>query len=372
MRCSYCYEWGSLDNPNRMSLSTWRRVLTSIVEHTRLRRSRLVASSLRRPRLRVVIVFHGGEPFVLPEAYLHAVLQTFAEVTRGEPDLYQLSLQTNLLSVPESKLQLFLEHGVQLSVSFDKQPGVRLNVAGQPTEATVSANIERLLARGIELHGICVLAKHTAPHVREVYDFYAARGMNMRILPLFDGPDERPSEAFMIDHGRIVAALELLFRHWVETGCRVDVAPLRTHFETALRYLAGARVPTWQRRERGDAVFLVNVDAKVYRVLDAYQEALALGDLSEQGMGEILASASYRQSLARDDEDFAAKCRSCAYLGACSGAFIHDSRTSSHSGHCSTAQPCVEFMLRYIEEQGFGRAEIAAVLERIAAERAAA
>jgi len=107
-------------------------------------------------------------------------------------------------------------------------------------------------------------------------------------------------------------------------------------------------------------------------VLDAYREALALGDLSEQGMGEILASASYRQSLARDDEDFAAKCRSCAYLGACSGAFIHDSRTSSHSGHCSTAQPCVEFMLRYIEERGFGRTEIAALLERIAAERAAA
>lgn len=369
MRCSYCYEWNSLSNPSRMSPGTWRTVLESIVEHTRLRRARLGASSLQRPRMRVVIVFHGGEPFVLPEAYIEEILETFADVTQSEPDLYQLSLQTNGLSIPEGKLQLFLQHGTQLSVSFDKKPGVRLNVAGQATEQTVAANIDRLLERGLPLHGICVLAKHTAAHVTEVYDFYAARGMNMRILPLFDGPEERPTDTFMIDHPHIVAALERLFRHWVETGCRVNVSPLRTHFEAALRHMAGVTVPTWRRSERGDTVFLVNLDAKVYRVLDAYQEDLALGDLSAQSIREVLTSASYYRSLARDAQDFQDKCRSCAYLGACSGAFIHDSRTSSYSGNCSTAQPCIDFMQRYIEEQGFSRADIAGLLAQVTRER---
>jgi uncharacterized protein len=369
MRCSYCYEWNSLSNPKRMSLETWRTVLRGIVEHTRLRRARLRASSLQRAaRVHTLIVFHGGEPFVLPEAYLEEVLKAFTEITQGEPDLYQLCLQTNLLSVPESKLNLFLSYGVGLSISFDKRPGVRLNVAGQPTEATVAANIDRLLGRGIPLSGISVLAQHTAQHVCEIYDFFAERRMNLRILPLFDGPAERPAEHFAIEHPEIVRALERLFRHWIETGCAVRLSPLQTHLEAALRQLAGLRMTTYRRAQHGDSVFMVNVDAKVYRVLDAYEEDLALGDLSLQSMGQLLQSASYRQSLARDEQAFTDKCSSCEFLGACSAGFIHDSRTAVYPGRCPTAHPCIQFILRYIEEQGYGRDEIVALLDQITSE----
>lgn len=363
MRCSYCYEWNSLSNPKRMSLDTWKKVLRAIVEHTRLRRARLRASSLRRDaRVHTLIVFHGGEPFVLPEPYLREILDALAEITRGEPDVYQLCLQTNLLSVPEDKLNLFLAHEVQLSISFDKRPGVRLNVAGQPTEATVAANVDRLLARGIPLTGIAVLAKHTVDHVCEVYDFYAQRRMNMRILPLFDGPEERPSEAFAIERTQILRALERLFQHWVESGCAVRLAPLQTHFEAALRHMAGLRVTTWQRAEHGDSVFLVNLDGKVYRVLDAYEERHALGDLSQQSIVELLGSPSYERSLERDARDFDAKCRSCEYLGACSAGYIHDSRVTSYEGRCPTAYSCIQFIQRYVEERGYGRDEIAQLL----------
>jgi uncharacterized protein len=366
MRCSYCYEWNSLSNPQRMSVDSWRTVLRAIVEHTRLRGARLRASCLQRTaRVQTLIVFHGGEPFVLPEAYLQEVLEAFTEITRSEPDIYQLSLQTNLLSVPESKLNLFLSYGVGLSISFDKRPGVRLNVAGQPTEATVAANIDRLLGRGIPLGGISVLAQHTAQHVCEIYDFFAERRVNLRILPLFDGPAERPSEHFAIEHPEIVRALERMFRHWVETGCAVRLYPLQTHLEIALRHLAGLRVTTWRRRQHGDSVFMVNLDSKVYRVLDAYQEDLALGDLSRQSMVQLLESPSYQQSLERDEQAFDAKCASCEYLGACSAAFIHDSRTALHPGSCPTAHPCIQFIQRYIQEQGYGRAEILGLLERI-------
>lgn len=85
-----------------------------------------------------------------------------------------------------------------------------------------------------------------------------------------------------------------------------------------------------------------------------------------------MTSPSYRQSLERDEHDFASKCSSCAYLGACSGAFIHDSRTSSFSGNCSTAQPCIELMQRYIEEQAFSREAIAALLQQVTSERQSA
>jgi radical SAM protein with 4Fe4S-binding SPASM domain len=350
-----------------MPVDTWKKVVRAIVEHTRMRRARLRASSLRRDaRVHTLIVFHGGEPFVLPEVYLREILEALAEATRGEPDVYQLCVQTNLLSIPEDKLKLFLAHKVHLSISFDKRPGVRLNVAGQATEATVASNIDRLLARGIRLTGIAVLAKHTADHVCEVYDFYAARRMPMRILPLFDGPEERSSEAFALDRSHIVRSLERLFQHWVETGCAVPLAPLQTHFEAALRHLAGLRITTWQRAEHGDSVFVVNLDTKVYRTLDAYQEQLALGDLSRQSIGELLGSPSYERSLERDAQDFDSKCRGCEYLGACSAGFIHDTRVSSHEGRCPTAYSSIQFIQRYVQEQGYGREELAELIAQLA------
>ena len=156
--------------------------------------------------------------------------------------------------------------------------------------------------------------------------------------------------------------------HWIETGCAVRLSPLQTHLEAALRQLAGLRVTTYRQDRHGDSVFMVNVDAKVYRVLDAYEQHLALGDLSLQSMGQLLDSPSYRQRLVRDEQAFAEKCSSCEFLGACSGGFIHDSRTAVHPGKCPSAYACIQFIQRYIEEQGYGRDEILALLHQVSSE----
>jgi hypothetical protein len=69
----------------------------------------------------------------------------------------------------------------------------------------------------------------------------------MRILPLFAGPDERPQEDFLVEHTKMVAALERLFRHWVETGCKVPIRPLDLDLQIALRNMVGLQVPHLRR-----------------------------------------------------------------------------------------------------------------------------
>src|SRR5262249_23648178 len=144
----------------------------------------------------------------------------------------------------------------------------------------------------------------------------AERGMALRILPLFDGPANRPQEQFAIDHAAIVRGLETLFRYWMETGCKIPVYPFVDYFETTLRFLANTPVTTWNRAEHGDSVLLINHDGRVFRVLDAYREGLELGDFSGQSMHELLGSDKYRLSLLRDRQDFDRHCRGCRYLGA--------------------------------------------------------
>jgi radical SAM protein with 4Fe4S-binding SPASM domain len=279
---------------------------------------------------------------------------------------YQIALQTNLYSVSDDKLALMLEHGVSMSFSYDVIPGVRLNLLGKPTESVVLKNIQRLRAMGIQMNGIAVLAKHTVDRITDVYDFYAAQKMGMRILPLFDGPDERPAEQFMVDHPSMIAALERLFRHWMESGCKTFIRPFDLYLQATLRHMAGLRVGKFNRSAHGDGVLLVNVDGSVYRVTDAYVPELSLGSLAEQSVNDLLQSDSYAASLSRDGNEYDAHCKDCSYRAACNGGFIHDTRaTFPYEGACVTAWHCIDFMSRYIREQGYDDADIRGLLTSI-------
>lgn len=311
MRCSYCYEWNELGNPARMSLELWRKVLNAAVEYRKMQGASLTS----RRSQRVLVILHGGEPLALPTEYLQKVVEAFKEATRECPGGYRLALQSNLYSPRDEKIELLLRHGVGLSVSYDGVPGVRLSMLGQPTEPAVAANIDKLRERGVPLNGIAVLAKHTVERVIDVYEFYARRRMAMRILPLFDGPAERPADDFLIERPAIVSGLERLFRHWMDTGCRTPIKPFDTYFLVALRHMVGLRIGKWDRSAYGDGVLLVNLDGNVYRVLDAYEPRLALGNIGTQSLAEILQSEAYQSSLARDVKERESQCMKCDLPG---------------------------------------------------------
>jgi radical SAM protein with 4Fe4S-binding SPASM domain len=287
-------------------------------------------------------------------------------VTGAASGVYTLALQSNLYSVSDEKIALLKEFQVGLSFSYDVIPGVRLNVLGKPTEAAVEKNIQRIRGMGIKLAGIAVLAKHTVARVTEVYDFYARHGMDMRILPLFDGPEERHAEHFMVDHGTMIAALDRLFRHWMATGCKVQIRPFDLFFQSALRHMTNLELVKVDRAVQGDHVLLVNVDGSVYRVLDAYVAELSLGNLATQTIDELLDSEPYAASLVRDREEFDRHCGGCTYRMACNGQFVYDSRvTFPYEGSCVTAWHCIRFMEQFIRDRGYENADIESLLATV-------
>ena len=76
MRCSYCYEWNELSDRARMSAELLRRIFLAI----RTNHDRRCAAA--PPDVRTVsrIVLHGGEPLILPLAYLQQLFATAEEV----------------------------------------------------------------------------------------------------------------------------------------------------------------------------------------------------------------------------------------------------------------------------------------------------
>jgi uncharacterized protein len=365
LRCRYCYEWEELADPERMSLALWGRVLTAIREHLEAAE----AWDFHGGAAQADIIWHGGEPLLLPDSYFDAVLSLQREIF---PDAWLASgrvrntMQTNLYKAPEAKLRRLKRAGFNLGVSYDGVPGARLTAGGRETEGRVMENIARARDLGFDPGAIVVVAGHTAPKLVELYEHLRGRVREMKLLPLFNGPDSRPVEACDADDAAIVAAMGDLFDHWLDEGCSMSVDPLERYFAAVLNTRLGLKVRPYDRRRFGDNVMIVNIDGTL-RTPGANQAEPPMGDLKTQSIGEILTGAPYAASL---DYDAAARdgvCGACRYRGGCNTypIFANDDGAIAR-GTCPVARPLMERMDRRLDAIGYDDAALTELFEAVA------
>jgi len=146
LRCKYCYEWDHLSDPTRMSDQVWRQSLVAIREYAELTAERCGY------QIPLDIIWHGGEPTLLPPSYFERVVELQREVFPHEwieRRRVRNCLQTNLFSSSDDQLDAFEKYGFGLGISVDCCSGVRLTAGGRPTEDMVRKNMRRLQARGV-------------------------------------------------------------------------------------------------------------------------------------------------------------------------------------------------------------------------------
>lgn len=108
------------------------------------------------------VVFHGGEPLLVPIADMRRLCEEFSRQGR------QINIQTNAILLRDEHIALFKEYRVGVGISLNG-PGElnRDRWVGSP-EATdraterIQANIQRLRAEGIAVSLICVLSRTNA------------------------------------------------------------------------------------------------------------------------------------------------------------------------------------------------------------------
>ena len=354
LRCGYCYEWNELGDPRRMDIGLVERVVRAAED---LHRMRLEST----PTVRTTLIVHGGEPLVLPLDYLRTFLDTARARFAGLA--HDIALQSNLFKVTPAQIELFKAYRVGVGVSYDVVPGVRLTPSGRESAARVEENIRLVRDAGISLAAIVVIAKHTAPRLREIYDHFAGEGMMLRVLPLADGPAERPIETFSLSLKETVAAMCDLFDYWFDTGLRIPIDPFRTYVQDAIRCLLDMRTQKYDRASAGDYAFFVNVDGRLYAERDTYEIALALGNLNTQNIAEVLRSDGYRSSLAREAALISSKCPSCKLDASCAGWPIVSTKSRGEFDNpCAIAPAIIMHIVRRLEQWGFGREALARML----------
>jgi uncharacterized protein len=164
--CSYCY-LPDRNNTARMQMATLRAAVRGLVD------DELLGDEL-------TVVWHAGEPLVLPPAYYE---DAFAVVAAQLPAAVRVThaMQTNATLIDDAWCALFRRHGVAVGVSVDGPAGLhdrhRRTRRGGGTHAMVQRGIDRLRQHGIAFHAIAVVTAATLADPDGFYRWFEAQGI---------------------------------------------------------------------------------------------------------------------------------------------------------------------------------------------------
>jgi uncharacterized protein len=166
IRCDYCY-LPDRDVNRRMALSTIRSIFRQLLARVPL------ASGL-------TIVWHAGEPMVLPPAYYR---QALALIDSLKPTGLKLthSMQTNGTLITDEWCRFIAEHEVSIGLSIDGPADLhdryRKTRRGSGTHEQAMRGLRLLREHQIDFHVITVLTREALQQAAELFRFYLDNGI---------------------------------------------------------------------------------------------------------------------------------------------------------------------------------------------------
>lgn len=349
LRCTYCYEFPQLADKARMPLAGLERLFAGLA----------AAPAAAPDEAPLQFALHGGEPTLLPEAYLRELVALQERHLGSAGIAYRNTIQTNLYAVKPQTLDLLQELRIQISVSLDVFGDQRVTGTGLDVESRIQDKLDRLLAdearRDLVNGGITVLYRHNADRITEIFDFFHQRGLDFRVLPMFH-LDEHSSAApqLCLTPAELLQRLQELAIHWLsQPETRIKVYPLQEYLSAAILHLEGRRLTPFIPGEQEWAV-LVDTSGEVYSHGDAYLPGFSFGNAFAQDYDELMSSATRQHSIAVRNAR-GETCQGCDYNNSCPRLPVIEALPSErlHSSQgvlaCSIAQPMTSFFKQLIQ-----------------------
>jgi uncharacterized protein len=313
--CSYCYL------PDR---GNTRRITDATLEWAfrRVTESALVT----RP---YTVVWHAGEPLVLPPAFYERAFAIAARFSRPGLEVTH-SFQTNGTLVDEAFCELIRKHEVRIGVSIDGPAFLndarRKTRAGKGTLARVLSGIEMLRRHEIPFHVITVLTREALDYPDELYAFYVDQGVE-RVgfnVEEIEGPNEQSSLSVEDATLRYRAFMSRFFDLSMGGATELKVREFGSMIAAVL--YAGPKRVVPAQEAAPFAIVSVDCDGNFSTFSpellglksDTYQ-GFAIGNVAQHSIAEAADSPRYR-AMASDIAAGVSKCRdTCAYFAFCGG-----------------------------------------------------
>jgi uncharacterized protein len=166
INCSYCYL-------PRRSVTTVMAQDTIVTLFTKLFSSGWMPPS-------VTVIWHAGEPLVVPVGFYQTAFETIEALRPGRLDIRH-SIQTNGLLISPAWCELFKKWNVGVGVSVDGPKHLhdlhRVTRSGRGTFDRTIEGIRMLRREEVPFHVISVLSEGALDSPQEMLDFYVSEGI---------------------------------------------------------------------------------------------------------------------------------------------------------------------------------------------------
>lgn len=231
--CRYCY-LPDRDDARRMPLGLLDRVMAQVM-----------SSGLPGPELS--IVWHAGEPMVVPRAWYEAAFATVARhAARAGRTKVTHHFQTNAVLIDPAWCDFFRRHGVRVGVSVDGPAALhdahRRSRDGRGTHARVMQGIAQLQGAGLPFQAIAVLTRDALGQADAVYDFFAGLGAQQVGFNVEEAEAAHGQSSLQANADRPDADAELR-AFWARLLLRLQAQPGRLRVRELHAVLAALRHP---------------------------------------------------------------------------------------------------------------------------------
>jgi uncharacterized protein len=164
--CKYCY-LPHRSSKATMTLQTIERIFSDLFS------SGWVSEELH-------VVWHGGEPLVLPVDYYAKAFRVIARLTPPGTTVHH-AFQTNGMFINDEWCRFFKSHKTTVGVSIDGPEELhdrnRVSRSGNGTYRKVMSGVRFLRRHDVEFSVITVLSSASLQKAHELHDFYVSEGI---------------------------------------------------------------------------------------------------------------------------------------------------------------------------------------------------
>jgi uncharacterized protein len=313
--CRYCYL------PNRSSKAVVERsTLVSLF-------TQVFQSGWARDR--ITVIWHAGEPMVMPIAFYRDAFDLVAELKPAGLSLTH-AFQTNGTLIDDEWCEFLLEARVNVGVSIDGPKRFhdlkRVTRSGRGTFDKTIRGIRLLRKHRVPFHTISVLSSEALANPREMFDFYVSEGIEHVCFNVEESEGDHVSESF----GR--SDVETAYANFLSEFWRLSAAsPGRINFireiDHALRQVLRPRevgyfnelVEPFAVTSMDHAGNLSTFSPELLGLKNPAYGDFVIGNVNRDALADLEQSPNLLRMRADIDAGVAMCRESCEYFSVCGG-----------------------------------------------------
>jgi uncharacterized protein len=333
--CTYCY-LPSRNDKTLIAQSTVRNLF-----------EKLFGSGWASPSVNVI--WHAGEPLVAPIAFYREAFEAIERLRPREIDIMH-SFQSNGMLLTPAWCDFIEEWRVDIGISIDGPRPLhdrhRVTRSGQGTFDKTIAGVRLLRERGMPFHTISVLSRDSLDAADEMYEFFAAEGIDHVCFNVEESEGQHSSDMLAVGDVR-TRFRAFLTRFW-QLARASDKVKFVREVDTMISAVFRPNAAPF-RNQQVEPLAMLNVDclgnvSTFSPELLGYKQAeyndFIIGNIDTDSMEQIRDSR-WLVAMQRDIDAGIEKCRaSCEYFSICGGGAPMNKLTENGSFNSSKTVFC--------------------------------